>query len=694
MLVGYFVSALTAAAEKSATYDEPVHLTGGYTYWKFGDFRIQPENGNLPQRWAAIPLLFTDYQFQSRELESWRSARLQLQVVVSFLYQLGNDADRMILLGRAMIALLGVTLGALVFAWSRRLLGVAAGFTSLTLYAFCPTMLANGALATSDMAAALFFTGSVACLWMVMHRLSWQTLLVSSLVTGGLFVAKFSAPMIILIAGILVALQIASPRPLLITWRGKAHAIHSRAGRLAVYTVVAFVHLFVAWLVIWAFYNFRYEMFHPEPPVTNSTEGPPAIPNTMMESWETMLEGDTGVIHQFLVTSRELRLLPEAYLYGFAYVRKSAIERRAFLNGEFRLTGWAQFFPYCLAVKTPLTLFALMGLAIAALLRSWLKADEGVSRQFIAKMLAGLYRAAPLWVLFLVYWAFAICSYLNIGHRHLLPTYPPMLILAGGSALWLERMGPGRTSQAASPSKSKKTGDTPQTPHWLQSRRNLVLAVAMLSCLGLFVLESLAQWPNYLAYFNQTIGRQENAYRHLVDSSLDWGQDLPALREWLARDGQANPPSKIYLSYFGTASPEYYRIHAIRLPSFYSPISYTPEPLGEGTYCISATMLQSVYTSLPYPWNPENERTYQLLRTIMFEFNATAEGSPARQRLMEKLGGEAGWKQAVFGFHEASFVRLCNLLRRRSPDAEINNSILIYRVTRDDLEAALYGPPP
>ena len=45
--------------------------------------------------------------------------------------------------------------------------------------------------------------------------------------------------------------------------------------------------------------------------------------------------------------------------------------------------------------------------------------------------------------------------------------------------------------------------------------------------LALFVVESVRAYPHYLAYFNQITGR-EHAYEHLVDSSLDWGQDLRA----------------------------------------------------------------------------------------------------------------------------------------------------------------------
>ena len=47
--------AVTATAEKSMTSDEIAHLVAGQAYNTRRDYRLQPENGNLPQRLAALP---------------------------------------------------------------------------------------------------------------------------------------------------------------------------------------------------------------------------------------------------------------------------------------------------------------------------------------------------------------------------------------------------------------------------------------------------------------------------------------------------------------------------------------------------------------------------------------------------------------------------------------------------------------
>ena len=103
-----------------------------------------------------------------------------------------------------------------------------------------------------------------------------------------------------------------------------------------------------------------------------------------------------------------------------------------------------------------------------------------------------------------------------------------------------------------------------------------------------------ATYPHYLAYFNQIAGGPgPGATKHLVDSSLDWGQDLPGLKRWLkgTRSGWGQTRFLVYLAYFGTGqSPTYYHIHAADL---WSPKPHPPVPLTEGVYCIRAVAADS-----------------------------------------------------------------------------------------------------
>ncbi len=675
MLLWYYCTSVSAVVDKSMTFDEMMHLTGGYTAWKYGDFRVMPENGILPQRWAAIPLLNSNIRFLDFDQDAWLKSNRSIGD--QFFYHVGNDEHTVLARGRMMIALLGVAMGALVFFWARSLLGVAAALVSLGLFAFCPTMLANGPLVTSDVAAALFLSATMFCIWRVLHRVTWKTLAIGSLTMGCLFVAKYSCILIVPMGLLLVAIQLISRQPTIVNFGAKAWTVERRSARLLIHLSTIAVHAVVVWFVIWAFFDFRYDMFAIKKFAANAAGEMVAI-DRPQSAWESLLHG-SPVVESIVSRVRNAHLLPEAYVYGFVFTWRNSLQRVSFLNGEFGISGWRTFFPYCLAVKTPLPFFALMGLAAAWIIGSWYRAGDNWRVRSRA-CLSSCYRTSPLWVLFVVYWAFAISSHLNIGHRHLLPTYPPMLIFAGASALWLTSKVPD----------SKRVASW--LPSWLAARRWPAPAYAVFVCLGLFAAESLWCWPNYLAYFNQIAGGPSSGYRHLVDSSLDWGQDLPALSRWLAQDartGSANGTT--YLSYFGVANPAYYGVRATLLPCYPGrPAPPIPETLQAGTYCISATMLQNLYNiTFSGPWSQHYEAGYREVVSKVHEFqNANPD---ARRELIAK-SGEAFWIRAFQLYEQARIARLTSFLRQREPDIEINYSILIYRLQASDLELALNGP--
>ncbi|HXG12721.1 MAG TPA: hypothetical protein VNK04_23385, partial [Gemmataceae bacterium] len=120
LLVGYYALAVSGVWDKSVTCDEIAHLTAGYSYWITHDYRLNPENGNLPQRWAALPLLLGRPAFPALEQPPWYHSDVWW-VGHQFFYESGNDPDAMLFQGRVMMALLGVGLGVAVYVWSMRL---------------------------------------------------------------------------------------------------------------------------------------------------------------------------------------------------------------------------------------------------------------------------------------------------------------------------------------------------------------------------------------------------------------------------------------------------------------------------------------------------------------------------------------------------------------------------------------------
>ena len=771
VLLAFWLGLILSLSGTSQTFDESVHVTAGYTFWRHNDYRLNPENGNLPQRVMALPLLFGDYNFPAANSDLWRTSD-KWWLAWRWLYQSGNNAERMTLLGRGASALLAVSLGALVWAWSRQLFGAVAGILSLLLYVLNPSILANGGLMTSDTASALFFFAATWAWWRMLQRLTIGRVLVSALAMAGLFVSKMSAPLILPIAFVLTAARLIHGAPLPARGFGFSQ-LRSRAAQLSALAGAGLVHALVVLVVIWGFHGFRYTAFSaalPEgtwaeaswdtllnkpTPIAllekvglgslqregvkrifareradqngwsqNSLAAMEAVKREVLaEEQVSRLEGlaaepPSQVFPRVLESLRQHHLLPEAYLYGFAHVWRGARERAAFFNGDFRISGWRTFFPYTFLVKTPLSLFAIIVLAVAAaLMRPGARRQPARARGFGS----AIYDTLPLWILFGFYWAAAIASNLNIGHRHILPTYPPLFVLCGAAVAWLQGWPPpGQQTKPRLGSLARGAG------------------IALCAAVALHALEICYRFPHYLAYFNGIVS-PARAYRHLVDSSLDWGQDLPAARRYLET---RQPSGPVYFSYYGFASPVYYRVPAIHIYSVTSghrsaPLQilalpesepekavqdflqreseYDKEVVGSavrdgkefavvvkkpdalrltaGTYLISATMLQPVTEPRRGafgPWNDRVEQQYQAARQLVAPLfsNEVAE----RNEALAQLPAE-NWIEAVNTFEYLRLRRLTAFLRQREPDDNIGYSILVYHLSTDDLLRALDGPP-
>lgn len=202
------------------------------------------------------------------------------------------------------------------------------------------------------------------------------------------------------------------------------------------------------------------------------------------------------------------------YWRGIYHVRRENRQgRRNVLLGEVIRDGRWYFFPVALGVKTPIPFLLLTAVGGATLL--------GMGRHRRSALVPVLAAAAVL--------AAAMAANINIGVRHVLPIYPMLGICAGLGAL---RLWHFRRLRLAGPA----------------------LAVA----LGLWLaVESVRAHPDYLPYFNQLAGEPHETV--LLDSDLDWGQDLGRLADTL----RAREVSRIWLAYHGKVN-----LAGYGLPSF------------------------------------------------------------------------------------------------------------------------------
>ena len=628
--------AVTAVNTKSPTFDEPQHLTAGYSYWVTNDFRLDPENGNLPARWAALPLLLSRLNFVPLNDRGWQRAE-EGRTGHQFFYESGNDPDRTLGQARMMMSIFGVALCLLIYRCGRECFGVLGGLLAETVAAFDPNFLAHSPLVASDVPAAFFFTAAVWSGWRLFQKISPIGFAIAAFSLAGLFLTKFSAPIVLPVLGAMSILQIFSGRE-----------IKLRLGRIETELVERWKKacaIGASWLLlaatvffaIWLSFSLRYSAWTSNQSFHEGTTW----------HWNYLLE-DRGAFESAVRFAQAHRLLPEAYLYGFAYVHKHQVDRPAFLDNQWSIVGFRSFFPRAFIYKTPLPFLSLVALAFyAALARrhSWSVSSLN-----------------PLAMFALIYGAIAITSQLNIGHRHIFPIYPALFIGCGAVV------------------------------HLAGKNRTAILTTTAGIILFWQIGESLAIRPNYLAYFNEVAGGPSRGYKHLADSSVDWGQDLPALKTWLDQHPAMVNGKSLYLAYFGTADPRSYEINARLLPENLSSGDRAFAPLTGGIYCVSATTLQSVYAIELGQWCVPYEQHYQAAAAEIRQYHDAA-SDPASRVAMIANDGALNWAKKFKDFDRLQFERLCAYLRHRAPIAQIGYSVFVFELTDDDANRALYGPP-
>ena len=148
-LVAWWCLAVGSTLGKSATSDEPLHIIGGASYWLLDDYRLQPENGNLSQRWCGLPLFLAGWPLPSFEHPGWAKSDMA-SLSQAYLFQSGNPSWLILAAARSFAAVWGVFIALLVYHWSRELFGSTAAWLSLAFCLFDTTLLANAPLATSD----------------------------------------------------------------------------------------------------------------------------------------------------------------------------------------------------------------------------------------------------------------------------------------------------------------------------------------------------------------------------------------------------------------------------------------------------------------------------------------------------------------------------------------------------------------
>jgi len=212
-------------------------------------------------------------------------------------------------------------------------------------------------------------------------------------------------------------------------------------------------------------------------------------------------------------TLHDLRVplcLPRPYVQNLALKSEQTVSGfPTYLNGNVYIGSAPWYYALeCLLLKSTLGALGLsLALAVAGVRALSSKLDDRTRASSVLWITAGIG---------LLLAAFSIN--LNLGVRYVLLLYPLLALAMGGVWRWAPKVSA--------------------------------------ALLVLHALESVAAYPNEIAFFNWIAGGPGGGLRYLADSNLDWGQDLPALAKFM-RENETGP---IQLAYFGRVDPRLYGV--------------------------------------------------------------------------------------------------------------------------------------
>lgn len=498
------------------TIDEGAHMAAGVSYWLTRDYRLNEEHPPLVKLIAALPVVLAKPHI-SFNTQAWKESN-QWQFARDFLYNNGNDADKLLFLGRLPMVGLTLLLGFFIFLWAKKLAGRLAGLLALAWFAFDPNFLAHGRYITTDVPVTLGFAASLYFLLKLLEKWNLRHGIYFAMAFGLTQVTKFSAVILWLLIILITAIWFAKRQ-------NPAKTVTKKVLRvlgLAFMGTVASILIVYAGQIksgksdpwITALYQEREQIVNQD-----------AIPSeSLVQKLISVSDKKTKVGKAVNYMTRDLPVPGWSYFKGLALVvNHDYWGHLSYLNGQYSNFGWWYYFPEAFLIKTPLASLILIVIAFIAMAVSL--------KNFRSE------KARPgLWILLFssaVYFLWSLTSHINLGLRHIYPIYPALFVLIGIFLASVLMYG------------------------------HKVLKIIAVVFLGLYLTTSILAYPTYTYYFSEMVGGYKNGPKYLVDSNIDWGQDAKRLKKFMLKN---NIPF-VCMSYFGQASLEYYQIDFRYLPA-------------------------------------------------------------------------------------------------------------------------------
>ena len=480
------------AARHSPTVNELGHLCAGLYSLQVGRFELYRVNPPLVRMIASFPVaVFCSPKTEWRAFQRNPDARLEMSVGTDFANRNGPAALAYVTIARWACIPLSVLGACICYRWAGELYGSAAGVMALTMWCFSPNILAHGQLITSDMGATSFGIVAAYAYWRWLKEPRGRTAAVAGLALG---LAALTKTTWVVLFGLWPLLWLAS-----VAAEGTLFRVASwrrRAGQLGAILLLGVGTLNLG-------YGFRgsFERLGQFRFTSDTLIGPGSL--------ETL---HSDVRNRFVGTWMEYLPVPVPadYVLGIdAQMHDFEMGGPSYLRGEWKLRGWWYYYLYALAVKVPLGTWVLVLLALLAD-ALWFRRLSAFNDRLILIVFPSILLAL-------------VSSQTGFSHhlRYVLPVLPFMFIWTSQIALAATREH-GKTA--------------------------CVAGAALLWSVG----SSLAVYPHSLSYFNELAGGPSGGHAHLLNSNIDWGQDLLFLKQWLDRHPEARP---LRLAFHGGFDP-------------------------------------------------------------------------------------------------------------------------------------------
>ena len=496
LLATHAVLAVHTLSVKTVTVDEVAHLPAGITYWREGSFALYHHNPPLVKLLVALPAL----ALHPSVPPGAHRTRSHFEFGFDFMYANAARYQSLYFWPRCMVVALSLLTGWLVFHWGRAVFGPESGLLALALYCLSPNLLAHAGVVTMDMGLTAFSVLASYLFWRYLREPGPLRAALCGAALGLALLTKFIAALLLPIwALIFVVLWCVRLHPRL---RARVQSVPTGLPAAA----QGLLLLAAALLVVNAGYGLegtgrRLDSFRFESSALRG-EGA-AARGPASDAGYNRFEGTRlGALPV---------PFPEHFVLGFDSTRRhSEGEYPAYLFGEWRRGAWRKYHLMTLLLKVPLGTWLLTLLALGAALLAPRFRGDSVSECVLSTTPVAFFLAV------------SFLTDINLGLRYVLPVLPFWF-------LWISRLGRSASR------------------HW----RWLAVGAVLWNLLSVARIH-----PHQLAYFNEIAGGPDRGHLQLLDSNLDWGQDLHTLSGWLERHRPGEP---VGLAYFGGIDPSILR---------------------------------------------------------------------------------------------------------------------------------------